>query len=354
MEIRREDIEAAARHGTITVSEADALWRELEARAAAPAPASAPAASASAPATDPVRIDAAGAAIVAAIVTAALAGWLLLLAWERWGGTGGFAVAGLMALAFVAAGRALAARAPAAGGVLVAAAICLVPVAVRGLQLSRGWGPDGALEDLGDWVTSRDVLPLAAAAASTALALLLLPFPGIAALLPVTVWAGAMSIAPVIFDRPSWSQRALLSALVGLVSLGAGFALDRRTRRDYASGLYLVGLVAFWGGLTTYHAQTELSIALYAAMDVWLVGLGLAIDRRVFAVFGVIGLAGAFGHLAESLLEPAALPFALAGIVLGTVAAALGYLRVEAGWRRALVGHLPGPVRRVLPPGLAR
>jgi hypothetical protein len=347
MEIRREDIEAAARRGTITSVQADALWRELEReRAGAIPPPAAPARG---------RIDLAGAGILgAAVLSAAPAAWLLLLAWERWGGAGGFAVAALTGLALLAGGRALARRSPTASGVLVAAAICLVPVAVRGLQIWMGWTRDEApAADLGDWIVSFDVPPLAAAAAAAALALRFLPFPAIAGLLPGIVWAGAMSAAPAIFDaQPSWSQRSLLSALVGLVALGAGFAVDRRTRRDYAIWLYAAGLAAFWGGLTTYHAETELSVGLYATMDLWLVALGLLVDRRMFAVVGAIGLAGALGHIAEDLLQPAVLPFVLAGIVLGLVAAALGYLQLERRWRRALVGHLPVMVRRILPPGV--
>ena len=60
---------------------------------------------------------------------------------------------------------------------------------------------------------------------------------------------------------PTWDQRGILSAVVGWLALSAGVALDRRTLRDHAGWLYLAGLVAFWGGLTSMRQTPAASSA---------------------------------------------------------------------------------------------
>jgi hypothetical protein len=291
VDVRREDIDDAARRGILTPEQAARLWRALEQGAAVPA-------------ADPPARGKAGAA---------------------------------------------------AGGALAVTAVVLAGLAVHALQRALGIGHAGAPTDLGDWFVSHELAPLAASAVTCALALRALRLPGLAAVLVAIAWFAAMTAAPAIFgSAPTWSQRALLSALVGVLALGTAFGLDRRTRRDYAFWLYLAGLVAFWGGLTTYHEGRGLSPVLDGLVNGWLIAAGLLIRRRVLAVFGAIGLAAAAGRAAQAQLVPDALSVAFAGIVLGLVAGAFLYVRLETRGRRALTGRLPAGLRGVLPPDATR
>jgi len=345
MEIRRDDLERAARRAGLTGEQAEALWRALDApRPGEPVPAPPPAR------TGALR-DAALLCAMALVAGPAI--WLVLLAWERWGIGGGLPSALVGIAALLAAARALARRGrPGAGGVLVTAAVALVPAAVHLLQHRFLVAHDPAPPaDLGDWLRSRELVPILAAAAAGALALWTFRFPGLLTVPAAALWFAAQSAAAAVFGAaPSWSQRSLVSALVGLALLAAGFGLDRPPRRAHASWLYLCGLVAFWGGLTTYEAVSDLSLALYLLVDLSLIKLGLLLDRRAFAVVGAIGVAGALGRLAESLLDPRALPVALAGIALLLAGGAVLWKRFERAWRRALLAMLPAPIRLRLPP----
>ncbi len=237
---------------------------------------------------------------------------------------------------------------------LVAAAVATVPIAVHGVLHWLGVPDGGPPPDaLSGWIHGHGFAPAIAAVAAAALALRFFPLPFVSAVLVAALWFLAMDGAPVAFGpHPTWGQRALLSALLGLVVLATGVGVDGRTRGDHARWLYLSGLVAFWGGLTTFHAETGPSIALGLAVNGMLVVTSLVLDRTSFAIFGAVGLAAVLGHVAEVELEDAAVPFAFAGIALGLVAGGIAWQHFRASWSRALLSHVPAALRGLLPPAL--
>src|SRR5574337_1175688 len=268
-ELQRRDLDRAVEDGVLSPEQADALWARAagDARGGDAIPA---------PAADPVR-----AALVAGVglVASGSAAWLL----ER---------------------RSF----EDAAGVLAGVAVAMVAVAVHGLQHAFGLFPeaDGAPQSLAALVGGHLFPAALAALAAAVVALRSFAAPILAAILVAVLWFAVMLAAPVVFGpTPTWGQRALLSALLGLVVLAAGVALDGRTRRDFSGWLYLSGRVAFWGGLTTYHAETEPALLLGAAVNAGLVAVSLLLHRRMFAVFGVVGIAGVLGRLAEEELDDA-------------------------------------------------
>ncbi len=340
----RDDLDRAVEDGILSREQADALWT----RGAGKARATGTFAPAPPPALAGSR---ATAALVGALAVAGGAAWLLVVAGELLGGPGSLAVALACGIAAAVAARALERRALAASGVLAAVAVVMAPAAVSGLARWLGFFPEGEPpQTLSALAVSPAFVCATTAIVAALLALRAFGAPVLSAVLVGAGWFAVMLAAPLVFGpSPTWSQRALLSSLLGAVVLGAGVALDGHTRRDHACWLYLSGLVAFSGGLITFHAESLLSVLFAGGVNVALVGAAVALRRRVFAVFGAIGLADVLGHLAEATLANALLPFAVGAIGLGLAAAAVGYARLAPSLENALPALLPQPLRRLLP-----
>ena len=120
--------------------------------------------------------------------------------------------------------------------------------------------------------------------------------------------------------------------------------MDRRQRDgDFAFWLHLFGLMAFWGGISMSHSGSELAKALYCTMNVGLLLMALFLSRRAYAVFGVLGIAGYLGDLADRVFKDSLLfPFALSLIGVGVIAAGLLYHRHEAAITAWVDARLPG------------
>lgn len=342
MRIDRELLDGAVARGELTPAQAEALLEEagrLRARAEA----------AGGP---PGWRHAAGAAALG--MGASLA---LVVALEWLGFAGLAAGAGGLGLALLAAGRQQLARSGGRRGqVLLCAAVLLAPVAAHGLARTLGLGRPfaGVPATLLDWLTGPWFPVQAAAALAAGLALRAFRIPFLAWPLAAAAWFAAQDAAPVLLGGdPAWEQRVLVSALSGLVFLGAGVAVDGRTRGDVAFWLYLPGLLAFTGGLVTWTGAGPGSLALVALLHAGLVLASLVVKRRGFAVAGALGLAAAAGRLADAQLEPGAVPFVLAGVGLALVGAGLAYHLHQERLSALAAELVPAPLRRWLPAGRA-
>ena len=92
--------------------------------------------------------------------------------------------------------------------------------------------------------------------------------------------------------------------------------------------LHLFGILTFWGAVTASHSDSEIAKAVYVALNVGLILLSVFLGRRVYAVFGALGLAFYLGHLAEKVFKDSLLfPFALSLIGIAIIAAGLLYHR---------------------------
>lgn len=345
MTITRRDLDEAVRDAVLSREQAERLWDRAHAPGApTPAPEAPPA-----PATDPRREAAAVAGSVAAV---AFAVWLLLVAWDAVGPAGGFGVAALATGAFALAARALERRALRLGAALLAGvAVAAAPLAVHGLHGWIGYASGAAPPGTIDAFVRGSAFPaLVAGIVAGVVGLRAFSSPSVAAVLVGAVWFAAMLGAPVVFGpSPTWAQRALLSALTGVGAIAAGVFLDARTRRDYSFWLYLSGLVAFWGALVTVHADSVASQLVGAVLNLALVLAALPLRRPLFAVFGVVGLAGVLGHVAEAELEEAAVPFVVLAIAAASAGAAVAWRRLAPEWEALVAEKLPDPLRRLLP-----
>jgi hypothetical protein len=286
----------------------------------------------------------------------------MTLGWERFGGLGlllisaGYGALAIALTEFLLGRKHLALPA----GITAALAVVLVPLAVYGAQHLLGlWPADGSTQwAYRDYHTRIDwrwlIMEFATLAAGTIalwryrLAFLVLP-------VAVTLWYMSMDLTPFLFggdptqffsDRGKW-----VSTGFGLAMVLIAFWVDMRSRksRDFAYWLYVFGVLTFWGGLSSMDSNSEVGKFIYCCINLLLITIGAALSRRVFAVFGGIGVAIYLGHLSYTVFKDSMLfPVALTAIGLSVVAAGVYWQRHEAGIGERLRSFLPAAMRELI------
>ena len=167
------------------------------------------------------------------------------------------------------------------------------------------------------------------------------------------LWFMSMDLTPWIFhaDKFDWEMRRQVSVCFGLAVLVVAWIVDYRGRDgDFAFWLHLFGLMAFWGGISATESSGEVGKAVYCLLNVGLLLISVILVRRVYAVFGAIGICMYLGHLAGVVFKDSLLfPFALSLIGVGVIAAGLIYHRKQdmiAAW---ITAHMPESVLRLRP-----
>jgi hypothetical protein len=109
-------------------------------------------------------------------------------------------------------------------------------------------------------------------------------------------------------------------------------------------------MFAFWGGLTLLEGGNELDWFIYGLINAGLMVLSVLLQRRVFVVFGALGVFGYVGHLAWEIFEDSLLfPFALSAAGIAIIALGILYARNREKIEDAMVRMVPVGVRRALP-----
>lgn len=342
MQISRADLEWAVSRGVIGLEQVEPLWRALEERR-----------------TPRQSFDLPHVAYyLGALIVISAMGWFMNDAWQRIGDGGLLVIAVAYGVIFAGAGWTLwnrpGLRVP--GGLLVTVAVCLVPLAVYALERLTGFWPQGFPGQYGQYhvlVKGSWILMELATIAAGVVALAFVRFPFLTAPLAVSLWYMSMDLTPLWFGRTeyTWSERLWVSLLFGLIMLVVAYLIDRRTREDFAFWGYLFGLAAFWGGLSLMKSQSELSRALYCAINVGLILLSVLLERRAFIVFGALGVSGYIGYLAYRVFRDSLLfPLVLTMIGIGVIFLGIQYQRHRLAIERTIQGYLPEGARRLLPP----
>lgn len=118
---------------------------------------------------------------------------------------------------------------------LRAAAVSMTPAAVYGFERTVGLRPDvdpGAYQGFFHWVKGGWFAIEVTTIVTGAIAWRLVPFSFVALPIALTAWFMSMDAAPLLIDSPDRADRGLISVVVGLLILGAAFALRRRQRAD--------------------------------------------------------------------------------------------------------------------------
>ncbi len=281
----------------------------------------------------------------------------MTLGWNSLGGWGGFFTAILYGvLALLLAHWLLEQRhlyIPA--GIMATLAVVMVPLAIFAAQMALGyWGADKPYRDYHVFIDWRWIVMEFGTLAIGAILLWRYRFPFMLMPIAVTLWYMSMDIVPFLLggERSNdWEIRKFVSVYFGLLMTLLALWVDIRSRasRDYAFWLYLFGVLTFWGGLTLMNSGSEFSKLGYCGINVLLILVGAVLGRRVFAVFGGLGVAAYLGHLSWRVFRDS-LVFPIALSVIGFSIIWLGVIwqRLEAEWSARLRAVLPAALRELI------
>jgi hypothetical protein len=234
--------------------------------------------------------------------------------------------------------------------------VCMTPLAVYGFERMTGlWlqGVPGEYRDFYAWIKGSWFPMEVGTVVAGLVALRFFRFPFLTAPIAFSLWFISMDLTPLVYGTDHYHREGYqqVSLVFGLAVLIGAYLIDRRTEEDYAFWGYLFGMFAFWGGLTTLEGGSELDWFLYGLINLGLVLLSVLLQRRVFIVFGSLGVFGYIGHLAWEIFEDSLLfPFVLSAVGLAIIALGILYARNKEHVERRLLSRVPRGVRRFLPP----
>jgi hypothetical protein len=340
MQIEREDLDAAVSEKILAVEQAADLWKYLEDR-------------------HPARARFTGLHVAyyfGALVVIGAMGWLMTLGFQAVGPWSVFGIAVAYALAFVAAGMRLWPQMPIPGGLLYTMAVCMTPLAIWGLERATGFWPakdPGNYRDLVPYVRSSWIWMEAGTLLAALIALRKVKFSFLVAPAAVALWFMSMDLSAYLSGETiSWSTDLYrnVSLVFGLVMLFVAYLADHRTETDLSFWLYLFGMTAFWGALSSMNSDSELRRFLYCLLNLGLIVLSVALKRRVFLVYGALGVNGYLVTLAYRVFENSVFfPFALTALGLGVIWLAVKYQRNRGKIDLWIESLIPEAVRSFMP-----
>jgi hypothetical protein len=284
-------------------------------------------------------------------------------AFNRMGGSALAACGGAYLIVFLAAGHALwkqrTLRVPA--GLLVAVAVSMVPLTIYGIQDALDlWkyalGDPGEYKNFFPYMNGSWLYMEIGAILASLIAVWRYPFPFILLIAAVALWFMSMDLALWFTRSPNayddWDIRRNVSIAFGVVMVLAAWATDvlRRNGPDFPFWIHIFGVMAFWGGMTLSDSSTELQKFLYCLICIGMVGLSVFLNRRVYAVFGAVGIATYLGYLASEVFADVIMfSFALSAIGLAVIALGLLLHRNYAKLEAALDEAMPQALRVLRP-----
>jgi hypothetical protein len=343
MQVSQKDLEWAVAEGIVSKEQSDALWagllRQNKSRQ---------------------KFDFAHVAYYfgAMIVISAMA-WFMTEAWDSLGGAGIAAIALIYAIGFGIAGHLAWSRYElrVPGGLLFTVTVWMTPLVIYGLERAAGMWPQGdpgSYRDYHIWVRGSWIAMEVGTIVVGAVALRLRRFPFLTFPIAFALWYMSMDLTPLIVGAKefSWDERAWVSVFWGGVVTAAAYLIDLRDHsEDYALWCYFFGLTAFWSGLSSLDSHSEASKFIYFLVNLGLICMSLFLRRRIFLVFGAMGVFGYLGHLAWSVFKDSMLfPFVLTAGGLSVIAIGICWQRKHMALEEWFDSRIPLSLQRLVPP----
>lgn len=239
------------------------------------------------------------------------------------------------------------------GGLCATVAVCMTPLAVFGIEKACNLWPhatSGRYYEFHPLVRASWIYMEAATVLVGLFVLRFFRFPFITAPVAYALWYMSMDVTAFLFHA-NWTfhQQCWISIAFGAIMLLTSFVADQKRPEDYAFWGYLFGMLTLWGGLSLLVSGNEWGKLIYACLNCGFVIISVLLDRRVFLIFGALGIFGYLTDLAHTLFRDSIFfPFALS--VVGIVMIGIGVLiqkkmpQLQSAvyrlpWRRAARQH---------------
>jgi hypothetical protein len=286
-----------------------------------------------------------------AIVAIAATGFFVGLGWERRGATFMFIASVAFLVAYAAASVLLLRSGWFTPGALFAAmAVSVVPLVVYAFERLTGWWPMDQprafeafhQEILAAWVAMELITIVVGIAA-----LFYVGFPLILAPVAWAVWYLSMDLAPLFFgDDVTTDERIVISAVVGLLMIASGLALDLRGQRRIAFWAHLFGLLTLLGAMLwltdAHYDRTTWTLITFVSFGAALASIPL--QRTTYVVFGGLGLLATTCYWTFEVFEDSlAFPFAVAAAGVAFMGLGLVVKRYGAQWRGTVLARRSRP-----------
>ncbi|EHL30789.1 hypothetical protein [Legionella drancourtii] len=238
-------------------------------------------------------------------------------------------------------------------GICATFVVCLTPLAIYGLQQGMGWWPDDTVfREYNYYIKWHWIFMELGTLAVGVILLWIYRYPFMTMPIAVTLWYMSMDLTSMISGGEYvFGLSAMVSMYFGLLTALIAFGVDIRSRQsaDYAFWLYLFGVLAFWGGLTAQHSDYELSKFIYLCINLMMILIGIILTRKVFTVFGGVGVCIYISHLAYHIFQDSYLfPVILTVIGLSIIYLGILWQKNETRMTVSMRKILPKPLQELL------
>jgi len=148
----------------------------------------------------------------------------------------------------------------------------------------------------------------------------------------ISLWFCLFDMLSIVFGDDNnfrWRPITLISVGIFITLLARYFdkkhIFSNSHKIDFTFWLYLVAAISIWLGVTKQYIDSDNSKALYFVINIFMLLLGVLIERRIFAVLGSIGICVYLSNLAYSMFSGSwVFPFTIS--LLGLLVIYIGVL----------------------------
>ncbi len=224
-----------------------------------------------------------------------------------------------------------------AGGILIFAAVGIVPLLVYSIQNAIGVNLPhdyaGFYRQISDSWVPMELISITVAI----LVVVFVRYPLVTLHIAFWTWFVSMDIVDYVSGDvlgTGYEAAQIVSVFFGFGMLGVGFLLQKLLEKDYAFWFYLFGHICIICALSALTIEQSGILGLvYLAVYVTFVVASIWLQRKVFLVFGALGIYGYLCYLAFDVFDGAlGFTFGLATIGLLIVLLTVAYQQYLQPW----------------------
>ncbi|MDA3901118.1 MAG: DUF2157 domain-containing protein [Spirochaetes bacterium] len=239
------------------------------------------------------------------------------------------------------------------GGMLFSIVIAITPLLAFGIMKTFDFWPVNT--NYGDyyiWIKGKWVVLEISTFIVGIIILRLTRFPFHMFLIAFTLWFFSMDIVPILMqtDAFTWTDRALVSKIFGVLMLFAAYIFDIKYEKDYSFWLYLFGLITLTSGLSVFYNDETLMLLAFGMIHILMIGVSIVLERNVFLVFGTIGVMEFLSRLSYKYFKDSPMfPFTLTLIGVGLIVLGIVYQKNKSSIEDRIRMMIPKFIFRLKP-----